>query len=56
MNNIVPFKRSQGINVDDIPDLAYDLARLIVNNEIRMDHLEVCICAYIDHVLEEGDM
>lgn len=55
MNNIVRFTRSPEINVDDIPDLAFDLARLIVNNEIRMDHLQIAICGYIDHILEEEE-
>lgn len=55
MNNIIQFHRSEQINIDDIPDLAFDLARMIVNNEIRMDHLQVAICGYIDHVLEEEE-
>ncbi len=43
MNNIVRFNRQPELNVDDIPDLAFDLARMIVNNEISMDHLQIAI-------------
>ena len=56
MNNIVPFTRQPELNIEDIPDLAFDLARMIVNNEIRMDHLEICICGYIDSVLQDEDI